>query len=653
MCGIAGIWNPEHGPQRETLQAMIATLNHRGPDGVGFHLDGPVGLAHSRLAIIDIAGGAQPMSNEDGTVWVSCNGEIFNYPELRVKLIQRGHRFSSRSDTEVLVHLYEEYGKEFLQELNGQFAIALWDVKARQLLLARDPVGIRPLYYAWQGRQLAFASEVKALFAVPGQVRDWDTAGLASTFSWWSALPPATVFKGVQNLPPGHLMIIGETGHRIEQWWEWPGPDLESDYLNGDNCDEDQLADELHALIVDAVRLQTRADVPVGAYLSGGLDSAIITAAIRSQSTTPLRSFSLTFDDAEFDESAHQNELVSHLGTTHSSVSCSRADIAGGFARAVWHAETPLIRAAPAPMMHLAQSVRNAGFKVVLTGEGADEVFAGYDIFKEAKVRRFIAAQPNSSSRTRILERLYPYLKSSPMASRAMSQRFFTQSTDQIDKPWFAHTTRLATTRRSLGFFNLDRQQELGHWDPYKPLCNLLPGGIDSWPVLARDQAVEATTLMSGYLLSSQGDRMAMAASIETRYPFLDPRVIAFGARLPARLKMRGLIEKLILRKAFARDLPSSITKRTKQPYRTPDSAAFFEAGKPLDWVADILDAPSILKAGLFDAPAVSRLVAKCSAGRAIGFGDNMAFVGVLSTMLVHQQFIEPATGPASEPSAS
>ena len=639
MCGIAGLWNRDQPPSRATLEAMVGTLHHRGPDGNGIHLDGPVGLAHARLAIIDLAGGAQPMANEDGTVWVSFNGEIFNHPELRDDLTRRGHRFATRSDTEVLVHLYEEYGDTFVDRLNGQFAIALWDSNAQRLVLARDQVGIRPLYYAWQGRQFAFASEVKALFAVPGQQRAWNMDGLASTFSWWAALPPATVFKGVHCLPPGHRMVIDANGHHIERWWAWPAPGLDRP------VDEDELADELHALLVDAVRLQLRADVPVGAYLSGGLDSSIITTAIRHHTTTPLRSFSLTFDDAEFDESAQQRELVAHLGTAHSSIGCSRAEIASAFARSVWHAETPLVRAAPAPMMRLADSVRAAGFKVVLTGEGADEVFGGYDLFKEAKVRRFIAAQPDSLRRPRILERLYPYLAASPVAMRAMSRRFFTQGADEIAAPWFAHATRLATTRRTLGFFTLELQQELNAWDPYPPLRALLPEGIDTWPGLARDQAVEAASLMSGYLLSSQGDRMAMAASIEARFPFLDPRVIAFGARLPSRLKMRGLIEKLLLRKAFARELPTAIARRPKQPYRTPDSAAFFDGGRPLPWVASLLDASSIGDAGLFDAAAITRLVAKCSAGRAIGFGDNMAFIGVLSTMLVHRQFIAPGAG--------
>lgn len=643
MCGIAGLWNPNAQDVRGTLQAMIAQLHHRGPDGTGFHFDGEMAMAHARLAIIDLAGGAQPLCNEDGNVWVSFNGEIFNYLELREDLQKRGHRFATRSDTEVLVHLYEEYGDDFVCQLNGQFAIAIWDARARRLLLARDHVGIRPLFYAWQGRQLAFASEVKALFVVPGQTRQLSADGLASVFSWWAALPPATVFEGVNCLPPGHRMVVDANGHRVERWWSWPAPGPDDRHV-----DEEALAEELHALLVDAVRLQLRSDVPVGAYLSGGLDSSIITTVIRRHTETPLRSFSLTFDDAEFDESAHQRELVAYLGTEHSSIGCSRADIAAAFARTVWHAETPLVRAAPAPMMRLAGSVRAAGYKVVLTGEGADEVFAGYDLFKEAKVRRFIARQPGSPRRARILERLYPYLAASPVAARALSQRFFAEGLDQIDKPWFAHMTRLATTRRTLAFFRPEWQQQLNAWDPYAALTANLPDGIDQWPPLDRDQAVEAASLMSSYLLSSQGDRMAMAASIEARFPFLDPRVVTFGARLPPRLKMRGLIEKMLLKKAFARELPPAITRRPKQPYRVPDSASFFDNGRPLPWVAELLDAQSIDAAGLLDATAVGKLTAKCAAGRAIGFGDNMAFMGVLSTMLLHRQFIQPATGPVA-----
>ncbi|MBS0444121.1 MAG: asparagine synthase (glutamine-hydrolyzing) [Proteobacteria bacterium] len=636
MCGIAGIWSPQARPDEGLLRRMIGALHHRGPDGQGLLVDGPVGLAHARLAIIDPGGGAQPIANEDGSVQVVFNGEIFNYVELRRELLQRGHRFATQSDTEVLVHLYEEHGSDFLQHLNGQFAIALWDARQRRLLLARDRAGIRPLYYAHDGASLLFASEVKALFASQHLARRLDPTGLSGVFAWWSAVAPRTVFEGVRALPPGCLMLVDEQGTRVTRWWDWNFP-VEDAFAP---VDEEALAEELHALLIDAVKLQLRADVPVGAYLSGGLDSSIVTSIIARHTDTPLRSFSLTFEDAEFDESEHQRVLASHLSTRHSSIACRRGDIAAAFARTVWHAETPIVRAAPAPMMLLADSVRAAGYKVVLTGEGADEVFGGYDLFKEAKVRRFIARQPGSAWRRRIIERLYPYLAVSPTAGRGFSQQFFAQGLDRLDDPAFAHLTRLSTTGRARMFFTPEWQQRMAEADAEAQWRDRLPDEFEQWLPMARDQYTESHTLMGGYLLSSQGDRMAMAASIEGRFPFLDHRVMEFAARLPPRLKIRGLREKLLLKKAFARELPAQITQRTKQPYRVPDSASFFEAGRPLPWVAELLEAGRVRDAGLLDPTAVGKLVAKCAAGRAIGFGDNMAFVGVLSTMLLHEQFL-------------
>ncbi len=651
MCGIAGLFSTQRPPQAEPLRRMIGALHHRGPDGQGLHIDGPIGLAHARLAIIDLEGGAQPLSNEDGRIWVTFNGEIFNYIELREELLAAGHRFATASDTEVLVHLYEQDGDAFVERLNGQFAIALWDARTQRLLLARDRVGIRPLYYTQAGPQFAFASEVKALFTLPEVKRQWDPSGLASVFGWWSAIAPGTVFEGVHSLPPGHLMTVDASGTHTRRWWDWDFPVDEADALLDAPVDEDALAEELHALLVDAVRLQLRADVPVGAYLSGGLDSSIITNIISRHTRTPLRSFSLTFEDAEFDESAHQQTLVQHLGTQHSSIACSRADIADSFARTVWHTETPLVRTAPAPMMRLADSVRAAGHKVVLTGEGADEVFGGYDLFKEAKVRRFIAAQPDSPRRRRIIERLYPYLAASPTAGRGFSQQFFSQGLDRLEDPAFAHLTRLSTSERAWTFLHPDLQDHMAQHTPQAQLLSHLPARFKAWRPMARDQYVEAHTLMSGYLLSSQGDRVAMAASIEGRFPFLDHHVIEFACKLPPRLKMRGLREKLLLKKAFAHELPASITQRSKQPYRAPDSASFFENGRALPWVAELLSPERLNRSGLFDTPAVGKLLAKCAAGRAIGFGDNMAFVGVLSTQLVHEQLVAPSS--PSAPSAT
>jgi asparagine synthase (glutamine-hydrolysing) len=327
MCGIAGILSLGSAalPRDEELSAMIRQLHHRGPDGVGTYRAGRIGLAHARLSIIDLAGGAQPIHNEDESVWVTFNGEIFNYIELRRDLEASGHRFYTQTDTEVIVHLYEQYGEQFVAHLNGQFAIALWDARLRRLVLARDRTGIRPLFYARAAGRLLFASEVKALFAVADLPRRLDLQALGEVFTFWSPLAPRTVFEGVLSLPPGHFAVVDEGALRIERYWDWSFP------ICGalDSRSEQDCAEELRDLLIDAVRLQLRSDVPVGAYLSGGLDSSIVTSVIRNFTDTPLRTFSLTFADAEFDESRFQNDLVSYLGTDHSSVRCTRGDIVG------------------------------------------------------------------------------------------------------------------------------------------------------------------------------------------------------------------------------------------------------------------------------------------------------------------------------------
>ena len=638
MCGIAGILSGDGSApaSRAELAAMISQLHHRGPDGSGMLCQDQIGLAHARLSIIDLAGGQQPIHNEDQSVWIVFNGEIFNYIELRAELELAGHHFYTHTDTEVIVHLYEQHGLDFVQHLNGQFAIALWDARARRLVLARDRTGIRPLFYTSVGGRLLFASEVKALFAVPGVSRRLDPLALAETFTFWAPLAPRSVFEGVHSLPPGHLMVVEDGNERIERYWDWSFPDhpVTSTRSAAD------LADELRELLIDAVRLQLRADVPVGAYLSGGLDSSVITSLIHHFTDVPLRTFSLTFEDDEFDESPHQKQLVDYLGTQHSQVRCTRADIAAALPRALWHAESPILRTAPTPLMLLSGLVREQGYKVVLTGEGADEVFGGYDIFKEARVRRFMARLPQSRMRPQLLKRLYPYLKHSPAASGAFAQRFFSEGIEHIDDPYFAHIPRWTTTGRMAQFFSPQLREAVAGWDPYRAIEATLPKGIRGWPPLGRDQYVEAHTLMSGYLLCSQGDRMAMANSIEGRFPFLDHRVIEFANRLPPRYKLMGLTEKYLLKRSMTGLLPESVRTRSKQPYRSPDSQSFFNDGKPVEYVAELLSERRVGEAGYFDPQAVRKLVEKCRSGRAIGFGDNMAFVGILSTMWIDEIFV-------------
>jgi asparagine synthase (glutamine-hydrolysing) len=637
MCGIAGIINLSGGvpPSRTELESMIHAVHHRGPDGYGYYCQGSVGLAHARLSIIDLAGGDQPIYNEDKSIQVVFNGEIFNYLELRAELQRQGHRFYTHSDTEVIVHLYEQHGEDFVDHLNGQFAIALWDSHQGRLLLTRDRAGIRPLFYSHIGGRLYFASEVKSLFSHPAIPRRVNLTALQEVFTFWSTLPPNSLFEEVQVLPPGHLMIIDQGQTKISRYWDWEFPNAGIDHHKSAG----EWAEELKALMIDSVRLQLRSDVPVGAYLSGGLDSSVLTSLIKNFTDTPLRTFSIGFEDEEFDESGFQQDLVEYLGTNHTHVLCKRSDIGEAFPQVIRHAESAIVRTAPTPLMLLSGAVREAGYKVVLTGEGADEVFGGYDIFKEAKVRRFWSHAPDSEWRPLILQRLYPYLKHSPTASGAFTQRFFQQGLEHLDKPYFAHIPRWATTQRVMQFLSDEVRSAVPRVD-FTNIERILPTQIDQWMPLNRDQYIEAHTLLSGYLLSSQGDRVAMANSIEGRFPFLDHRVIEFAAKLPSRYKIMGLNEKYMLKKTMQGLIPESIRNRSKQPYRAPDSQSFFKDSKPLDYVEALFSEERIKKAGYFNPKATNMLMKKCAKGKALGFGDNMAFVGILSTMLVDELFL-------------
>jgi asparagine synthase (glutamine-hydrolysing) len=651
MCGIAGFSGTDVRPEtaRPVLQRMIHTLAHRGPDGFGFHAAAGVALAHARLSVIDLVTGDQPMRHPEQDIWTVFNGEIFNFIELRRELERDGHRFRTRSDTEVIVHLYQRDGDRFVEQLNGQFAIALWDGPRRRLLLARDRAGIRPLFHARGQGRFWFASEAKALLPVLPGCRALDPLALAQALTYWSTPDPGTIFQGIRSLPPGCLLAIEADGRETStRYWDWQFPPAARTSPSAQTRSVEDATAELRALLVDAVRLQLRADVPVAAYLSGGLDSSGIVALARRFTDAPVRTFSVAFGDSEFDESVHQQAMARHLGTEHTTVHCSRRDIGEAFPRLVRHAEAPVLRTGPVPLMLLSARVRQCGYKVALTGEGADEVFGGYDLFKEAKVRRFWAREPGSQLRPRLLGRLYGYLRHSPVEQPGMAEAFFGQGLEHIDRPVFAHVPRWSSGRRARSLLAAPLQALLAGWDPLRDYESTLPDAIMSWSPLARDQYVEARTLLAGYLLSSQGDRAAMANSVEGRYPYLDHRLIEFGAALPPSWKIRGLTEKYLLRRALAGLLPDDIVHRTKQPYRAPDSQSFFADGEPLDYVAELMGAPRIRDAGYFDPVAVGRLLDKARAGRVTGFADNQAFVGVLSTMLVHQQLVDAAAPVAS-----
>ncbi len=636
MCGIAGIHNLQSRQEirRDVLGRMMGAIRHRGPDEAGIYLDDAVGLGHVRLSIIDIKSGGQPIHNEDESLWIVYNGEVFNYVELRTELEERGHRFYTTSDTEVLLHLYEQEGPKCLERLNGQFAFAIWDSRSQTLFLARDRVGIRPLHYAVHQGRLCFASEVKALFAIPDLPRKIDAQGMSQIFTYWTTLPGRTAFEGVHELPPGHYLIASKGQVRTQCYWDVP-------VFARDEQDEssvDVLTGAVQELLSDAIRIRLRADVPVGSYLSGGLDSSGIAAITAKRFNADLRTFGIRFDQDGFDEGEHQKEMASFLGTDHQELYAQSTRIGEVFPRTVWHAEKPVLRTAPVPLLMLSGLVRRGGLKVVLTGEGADEVFGGYSIFKEAKVRRFWAQHPESQMRAALLSRLYDYVFRDRRAKRFLKS-FFADDLNHYDDPLFSHRIRWRNTGRIKAFFSGDLNAAAGMDDTSEQIVRGLPDGFDRLDAVAKAQYIEMKIFLSNYLLSSQGDRMAMANSVEIRLPFLDHRLIEFMARVPSRWKVLGLNEKHLLKRSLSEDVPKAIWSRRKQPYRAPIVHGLL-SGDAGDFARDMLGRRMIDSAGLFDADKVERLLTKLQTVPNPGEIDSMALAGILSSQIIYDRFI-------------
>jgi asparagine synthase (glutamine-hydrolysing) len=641
MCGIAGFTFPAglHPDERrarfgEPLRRMTEALAHRGPDGRrGVLLDG-IALGHARLAIVDLAGGSQPMRDPDTGVTVVFNGEIFNHVELRTQL-EGTHRFRTRSDTEVLLAAWIARGPRALDELNGQFAFAAWDPRSRELWLARDRVGILPLFYAETEHGLVFASEAKALFA-GGCVRPaLDLGGLKETFQLWSPVPPRTCFEGVRQLPPRSVACLRDGRLGVRRYW-----DLDLSAVAPGELDEERALGELDAHLSESVRLRLRADVPVAAYLSGGLDSSVICAIANAQLGGTLSSFSIAFQDARYDERQHQEQAARHVGTAHRVLEI-RDDRAGALLpEAVVHAEQALLRSAPVPFFALSAFVRAHGVKVVLTGEGSDEAFLGYDLFKETKVRQFWARDPAARWRASLLRRLYPSLPALREGGPALLEQFYGVGLDEPGRTGFSHLVRWASSGRVLRFCSAGFLAQTAAVDPVARVVAALPDRVHGWRPLARAQYLEMDTLLSGYLLSAQGDRMQMAHAVEARFPFLDHRVLEFAARLPERLKLRGLREKYLLRRYAERWLPRSIVARTKFPYRAPVAAALVGPGAA-EWTREAFSPEALRQVGVFDPGKVGRLCAKvarlpASASEA----DAMALMAVASTQLLARAFL-------------
>jgi len=651
MCGIAGIYaRPGRSASPELLLTMAGELHHRGPDGVGLYLDARFGMSNTRLAIVDLAGGDQPLSNESGRYWVMQNGEIYNYVELQQELRSLGHRFATSSDTEVIAHAFDEWGVDCLSHLNGDFAFAVWDRWEHELFLARDRFGVRPLFLAELGGDLVFASEAKALFRHPSSRRELDPLGLVETFTTWSVIPDRSAFVGVRELAPAHYLRWGPDGLIEERrWWDLQFP------REGERRSESEaeLLAELTELLTDATRIRLRADVPVAAYLSGGLDSSATAALARSLYPETLNSFGIGFRDPLFDESEYQDRFVADLGTSLTRVVVDSPDIAELLPRAVELSEKPTLRTALAPLLRLSGAVRDAGLKVVITGEGADELFGGYDIYRENKVRRFWARVPDSQLRPLLFTRLNEFLGKDLERSAAFLAGFYRRGLEETSDPLYSHRLRFANTARCLRLFEQGvRDGASREGDPLERLRQRLPEGFEELTPLGKAQYLEVATFLEGYLLHSQGDRMLMGHSVEGRFPFLDYRVAEFAAALPDRMKVRWLEEKYLLRKAAEPLLPSEIAARRKRPYRAPIASAFVGPRAP-EYVRELLSPAQLREAGIFAPDAVQRLVQKCESAAPGGVGetDEMGLVGTISTMLLHDLLVRrPTLAAPAEP---
>ena len=510
MCGIAGILNlgQEQPITPDALRRMVSVQQHRGPDESGAYVDDNIGLAHARLSIIDLSEGTQPIHNENKSLWIIYNGEVFNYPELRQELVSRGHKFYTTSDTEVILHLYEEKGIDCLNELNGQFAFAIWNSNNKTLFLARDRVGILPLFYTIQNQRLYFASEIKAIFSNEEVPRALDLESLDQIFTFWTTLPGKTVFNNIKELPPAHYMLISPNGITTNKYWDM-------NFLNNKeifNKKSDDLVNEISETLTDAVRIRLRADVPVGTYLSGGLDSSALTETVKKKFNNELRSFGIRFENKNYDEGSFQSEMVNYLGVNHSEIVISNDDIGTNLEDVLWHTEKPLLRTGPIPLYLLSKLVNQSGYKVVLTGEGADEIFGGYDIFKEAKIRNFWAKDPDSKLRPLLLARLYPYIFKDDRLNQTLIA-FFKSGIENPNDPFFSHNIRWKNTGKIKNFFSEQVKDSNRNYDSFSELMKLLPVNYFDWDIVTKAQFLESMIFLSNYLLSSQGDRVAMAHS--------------------------------------------------------------------------------------------------------------------------------------------
>ncbi|MEU7226367.1 asparagine synthase (glutamine-hydrolyzing) [Streptomyces chrestomyceticus] len=629
MCGLAGFIAPELPADDApgVITAMLGHIRHRGPDEAGYYLDDGVTMGAVRLSIVGLATGAQPMADPDERYWICFNGELYNHIELREELRRLGRPFRTDSDTEVALQAWIQWGEACLPRFNGAFALAIRDAHSGDLVLARDRYGKRPLFYTDHGGAFLFASEMKAFRAFPGFGFALDPRELASVYALWTPLPDRTPFRGIRQLPVGGVLTVRGDRRNLRTYEELR---VDAPAFTGT---EAEAAAHVREALRTSVGLRLRSDVEVGVYLSGGLDSSIVTKLATDLSPHQVRTFSVQFEEASFDESDSQRVVADHLGTRHSAISVTGADIAEGFESAVYHAEVPAFRTAFVPMYLLSRHVRDAGIKTVLSGEGADEAFLGYSLFRETLLRASWD-DLDEDERQRRLAGLYPELGHFGPAHRKHLTGLFRQFSTESLPGLFSHELRYQNGRFAV---RLLKERD----EPFADLLAMVrsdPRYAALSPV-QKAQWLEYKTLLAGYLLSTQGERMSLAHSVENRCPFLDPAVVRAAASVNLRFD-DGFEEKAILKKAFRGELPESSLTRPKQPYRAP-GAAVFKKQRP-DCLDLLLSDAELTKLDCVDPVFARKLVNKImtTPDEQISTKEDQAFVYLLSTAVLNQQFV-------------
>lgn len=636
MCGIAGILDlrGRREPDKKALEAMTDRIFHRGPDEDGFLFAPGIALGQRRLSIVGLADGQQPIYNEDRTVAVMYNGELFDYPEQKAALEAKGHVFATHCDTEIFVHAYEEYGEAFFEHLHGQFAFCIVDFKRRKILLGRDRVGICPLHWARRGDWFYFGSEIKAILA-SGQVKaECDPRGLDHIFTFFAMGTRRTMFEGIQSVLPGHYLRIqfkenDEVADVTEhQYWDLDFPDAGDEY---DPVDPEQLIDEYEATFRRAVEIRLRADVPVVGYLSGGIDSNMVLAMVTKIRGTGVPSFTIKIP--KLDESARAAHAARLVKSPQTIVTCDDASIAAAYPKLVAAADCPVVDTACASLWCLSREVHDQGYKVALTGEGSDEAQAGYVWFKTNKVYRWLD-----------FAGLRPSVGISRMFRKMTGARDSLSELRRIDRAYggpYAQSEmfNFVSQARRL-FYSDDLKARLGTHLAYEDLP-FNTAKMHRWHPLNQSLYVGYKTMLCGMLLNHKGDRVAMANSVETRYPFLDDDVIRLCCKVHPKWKLRRVRwDKYLLRRTATRYLPKEIAMRPKGMFRAPFADSFF--GKPPQFVQQLMSEESLRKTGYFDVAAIRKQVTAYAEGRhgKAGFFREMGMVGVLSTQLWHHLYL-------------